>query len=98
MLANHPRPGAKISRRRGEVWLVWAGLLVAILALAFGALAEEALEGDTTSFDTAILSSLRSTNMADPIGPPWLQEAARDVTSLGSVVFLGFVLFAAVGY
>ena len=29
---------------------------------------------------------------------PWLQEAARDVTSIGSVVFLGFVLLAGVGY
>lgn len=65
----------------------------------FGALAEEVLEGDTTTFDLAILSALRSAaTPADPIGPPWLHEAARDVTSIGSVVFLGFVLLSAVGY
>jgi undecaprenyl-diphosphatase len=45
------------------------------------------------------MSALRSAaNPVDPIGPPWLHEAARDVTSIGSVVFLGFVLLAAVGY
>jgi undecaprenyl-diphosphatase len=65
----------------------------------FGVLAEEVLEGDTSAFDLAILSALRSqANPADPMGPAWLQEAARDVTSIGSVVFLGFVLVAGVGY
>lgn len=79
--------------------LVGAGLLVASLVLMFGLLAEEVLEGDTTAFDLAILSTLRSAaNPADPIGSPWLHEAAQDVTSIGSVVFLGFVLLAAVGY
>jgi undecaprenyl-diphosphatase len=84
---------------RDDVWLVVAGLIVASLVLAFGVLAEEVLEGDTTGFDRAIMSALRSTsNPANPIGPPWLQEAARDVTSLGSVVLLAFFLVAVVGY
>ncbi|WP_136620818.1 MULTISPECIES: phosphatase PAP2 family protein [Mesorhizobium] len=43
--------------------------------------------------------ALRSAaNPSYPVGPPWFQEAARDVTSLGSVVFLGLVLLAVVGY
>ncbi|MGX5829934.1 phosphatase PAP2 family protein [Mesorhizobium sp. 43Arga] len=80
-------------------WLVGAGPVAAGLFLVFGSLAEEVLEGDTTTFDLAVLAALRSTaNPADPIGPPWLHEAARDVTSIGSVVFLGFVLLAGVGY
>jgi undecaprenyl-diphosphatase len=83
----------------GATGSVAAGLLVAVLILAFGALAEEVLDGDTTAFDLAILSALRSTaDPANPVGPPWLHEAARDVTSIGSVVFLGFVLLAGVGY
>lgn len=75
-----------------------AGMLVACLFLAFGLLAEEVLEGDTTKFDLAIMSTLRAADPAHPIGPPWLQEAARDVTSIGSVVFLGFVLLAGAVY
>ncbi|WP_019859920.1 MULTISPECIES: phosphatase PAP2 family protein [Mesorhizobium] len=74
------------------------GMLVACLVLGFGVLAEEVLEGDTTKFDLAIMSTLRGADQAYPIGPPWLQEAARDVTSIGSVVFLGFVLMAGVAY
>ncbi|WP_244730551.1 phosphatase PAP2 family protein [Mesorhizobium sp. 113-3-3] len=75
-----------------------AVMLVACLVLGFGVLAEEVLEGDTTKFDLAIMSTLRAADPANPIGPPWLQEAARDVTSVGSVVFLGFVLVAGVVY
>lgn len=75
-----------------------AAVLVACLVLGFGVLAEEVLEGDTTKFDMAIMSTLRAADPAYPIGPPWLQEAARDVTSFGSMVFLGFVLLAAVVY
>lgn len=96
-----PRLQSRISgpSSLSEKWLVGAALLVAGLAILFGALAEEVLEGDTAAFDLAILSALRSgANPADPIGPSWLHEAARDVTSIGSVVFLGFVLLAGVGY
>ncbi|WP_027062414.1 phosphatase PAP2 family protein [Mesorhizobium loti] len=83
----------------GVTLSVAAGLVVAALILVFGALAEEVLDGDTTAFDLAVLSVFRSAaDPAKPIGPPWLHEAARDVTSIGSVVFLGFVLLAGVGY
>lgn len=75
-----------------------AGMLVSCLVVGFGVLAEEVLEGDTTKFDLAIMSTLRAADPASPIGPPWLQEAARDVTSVGSVVFLSFVLLAGVVY
>jgi undecaprenyl-diphosphatase len=85
--------------KHGANWFIGAGLLVAGLCLVFGVLAEEVLEGETTAFDVAVMSALRgAANPANLIGPPWLQEAARDVTSIGSVVFLGFVLLAAVGY
>lgn len=32
------------------------------------------------------------------LGAAWLEEMGRDITSLGSLVFLGFVSLAAVGY
>jgi undecaprenyl-diphosphatase len=84
---------------RGEIWLIAALLLAGALILGFGLLVEEVLEGDTSAFDRNILMALRNAdNPAEPIGPPWLQEMGRDVTALGSVAFLGFVLIATVGY
>ncbi|MBC2608058.1 phosphatase PAP2 family protein [Pelagicoccus albus] len=40
-------------------------------------------------FDQAILLSLRvEGDLSDPVGPLWLEEAARDVTALGSFALL----------
>jgi undecaprenyl-diphosphatase len=84
---------------RSEIWLIAALLLAGCLILGFGLLANEVLEGDTSGFERAIMMAFRSPdNPAEPIGPPWLQEMGRDVTALGSLAFLGFVLVAAVGY
>lgn len=82
-----------------EVGLLAAFLVVVLLILGFGWLAEEVLEGDTSGFDAAVIMALRSGgNPADPIGPPWIEETGRDVTALGSFTFLGFVLAVVVGY
>ncbi len=67
----------------------------AAAALAFGWLAEEVGEGDTRAFDTALLLALREPNdPANPIGPPWLEETARDFTALGSNGVLVFAVLA----
>lgn len=84
---------------RREIGLIAALFLVAALALGFGLLAEEVLEGDTSRFDQAVIWALRTNgNPADPIGPAWLEEMGRDVTALGSYAFLGFVFLASLGY
>ena len=84
---------------RDEIGLLIAVFAVASLALGFGLLAEEVMEGDTAGFDRAIIMALRSGgNPADPLGPAWLEEMGRDVTALGSFAFLGFVFLATVGY
>lgn len=68
-------------------------LLIAALLAAFGFIAEDVIEGETRAFDEAVLLSLRvSNNPQLPIGPPWLVEAARDVTALGSFSVLGILL------
>ncbi len=76
-------------------------LAVAALALAgaFVKVAVEMREGETSAFDNTILNAFR--NPADPstaIGPPWLYEAARDVTSLGSYAVLGILVVLVVVY
>ena len=71
----------------------------ALLFFAFGFIAEEVAGGEMSAFDRKILLAMRDpADPSLPIGPAWLQEAARDVTSLGSIVVLVFVTLAAVGY
>ena len=79
-------------------WLI--GLLaVAAALLAFVGLAGEVLEGDTRAFDRAILLALRNpADPSDPIGPRWLEEVARDVTSLGGNAILTAFTLAVVGF
>ena len=74
-------------------------VLIAGLLFAFGLIAQEVVRGKTLAFDREVLLTLRSSaELSVPIGPAWLPEAARDVTSLGSMVVLGIVTLAIAGY
>ena len=74
-------------------------LTIAGLLFVFGFVAQEVVEGKTLAFDREIILILRSSaDPSIPIGPAWLPEAARDVTSLGSMVVLGIVTLAVAGY
>lgn len=82
-----------------EIWTLAALFAIAALVLAFGHIAEEALEGDAAKFDQTVMLFFRNAgDLADPIGPPWLEEAARDLTALGSYIVLGIVTSAVVIY
>lgn len=73
--------------------------LVGLLGWAFLAIAGEVVEGDTHRFDRGILLALRNpADLADPIGPGWLEESARDFTGLGGHAILGFVTLSACAY
>lgn len=79
--------------------LAAGAFLVVSLLLGFGLLADEVVEGGTARFDLAVLTALRTgKDLANPVGPAWVQETGRDVTALGSFVFLGFLSVATVGY
>ncbi|MDQ7246855.1 phosphatase PAP2 family protein [Dongia sedimenti] len=85
--------------RRRELGLILGFAIVAGLILGFGLLTEEVLEGDTEAFDRTVAAALRSAGDShDPIGPPWLEEFARDVTALGSFAFIGLLTFGVIGY
>ena len=72
---------------------------VALVVLAIGTaslwgfieIAEEVFEGDTQAFDRWVVRALRDPiNSADPIGPPWVEEMARDATTLGGFAWIAF--------
>ena len=75
-------------------------IIAAAAALfAFAKLANEVGEGGTRAFDERILLALRTPgNLADPIGPRWVEEMMRDFTALGSTGVLILVVLAVGGF
>lgn len=78
-------------------------LLVALLAVGlalwgFLHIAEEMGEGETRPFDTAVLLAMRTGDTHDPIGPAWLEFAARDVSALGGFTVLTLLTVLAGGF
>jgi len=77
---------------RVEIALLAGLVAIAGLIWAFVQLADEVTEGDTTDFDHWLIGLLRTPgNPTDPLGPPWLEEAVRDITALGSYSVLGLL-------
>jgi undecaprenyl-diphosphatase len=91
---------SKTKRRRWRVELVPL-LIVALIAggaWAFMEVADEVAEGEMTALDQRLLLALRTKDEHKPIGPEWVQEAARDVTALGGVTVLAILTAAAAGF
>jgi undecaprenyl-diphosphatase len=84
---------------RPEVWMLTTVFAIAGLVLVFGQIAEEVFEGDAAKFDQTILLFFRNaSDLSDPIGPPWIEEMARDITALGSYAVLSIIFSAVVIY
>jgi undecaprenyl-diphosphatase len=76
---------------RPEIWTMSAAFMLVGLVLAF--------DHGATKLDQAILLLFRNTgDVSDPIGPPWLEEMARDLTALGSYAVVSIVSGAVVIY
>lgn len=91
---------SRIARRDRDELTLLVGMLVllGVLWLILN-LAGEVLEGDTLDFDKRMLSALRKAdNPSQPVGPPWLELAAFDLTALGGPTILGLTVAAVVGY
>lgn len=79
-------------------------VLVALLFIAaslwgFLELADEVQEAEGISLDRNLLLLFRDrADPTDPIGPPWLESAVRDVTALGGTVVLTIVAVGAVAF
>ncbi len=78
--------------------LMWGLLLVAGIWI-FAELADEVMEGEARQVDIMILQALReTTDNAMLRGPAWLEEAAREVTTLGGGPVITLVTIIVVGY
>ena len=87
-------------------WLGGHGLAVMLGALAvlvsawgFVGLASLVAGGHTKAIDDRLLLALRDpVDPARPIGPPWMEEVARDITALGSTDVLWLATLAVAGF
>ncbi len=91
---------ARIWNQRPREWPILVAVLLLVGAVwAFIEIADEVREGDTHQFDETILLAMRSSiDLADPIGPGWLEEIGRDVTALGGIAVLVMIVLATVGF
>lgn len=89
--------------------LQWIGsrelsTLIFVLLLAGGLwgfieLADTVLEGEARATDRRILLGLREADdLANPLGPKWLEDTGRDLTALGGMSVLSLFSLAAAGY
>lgn len=87
----------KFARR--EVGVLAILLLSAASLQVFVFVAEEVVEGETHALDRAVLLAFRHpANLSDPLGPGWFEEAARDISALGSLPVLTLVSLAVIGF
>lgn len=79
-------------------------LLVTLLAVvlgvwAFAEIADEVIEGETHSLDERIILAMRRPdNLAQPIGPEWLEGLGLDITALGGYAVLTLLVLVVAGY
>ncbi len=70
------------------------GFAAAMFVLSFAALASEVLEGDTRRVDVALTRAAQALRSAQP----WLADAMRDFSGLGSTVVLTLIVALTAGY
>jgi undecaprenyl-diphosphatase len=84
---------------RVEFPVLLACVIVAGGLYGFVEMMEIARDAAPHGFDTAILLAFRAAgDPSDPIGPRWVEEAVRDITSLGSTSVLVFITVAVILY
>ena len=69
-----------------------AAAVSAALAIGFFSLSRAVVRGSTGDLDERLLLAMRQTDdLADPIGPHWVEEVGRDFTALGGVAVLSLI-------
>jgi undecaprenyl-diphosphatase len=84
---------------RRELHVLIPVLLLAAALWTFANIADEVMEGESHAFDKAVLLAMRTPqDLAEPWGPLWLEELARDFTALGGAGVLTFLILAVLGF
>ncbi len=87
----------RLIRREPVVIMALAGMLLGLWVLA--EVIDEVQEGATQQFDEMVIQWLRDpADPAQPRGPHWAANAARDVTALGSGIIIGLISAFMLGY
>jgi undecaprenyl-diphosphatase len=84
---------------RADLVLLLAVGVIAVSGWVFLEIADEVSEHELGRIDTRAILMLREPgDPSDPIGPHWLEEAARDVTALGGYAVLTVLVASVVGF
>ena len=94
--ADHARTLFALARR--EIVPIFLLCFAAACLWLFAGLVDEVAENETHGFDMAVLDALRGAGPEDPIGPEWLEDAARDFTSFGGTLVLIMMALIAGAY
>ena len=80
------------ARMRQEAGLLSVGVAITAALWGFVFLADEVSDGETGDFDRTLLLALRNpADPADPLGPVWLEQTAKDLTALGGFPVTGLI-------
>jgi undecaprenyl-diphosphatase len=72
---------------------------IAASLYVFAQIADEVTEGKFVRFDETILRALRNpADLADPIGPRWVETIFLDITALGSTTVLTLICASVIGF
>jgi undecaprenyl-diphosphatase len=98
MRALNPKTWLNLARR--EIVPIAIFLGIALPVLAFVEIADEVTEGEgeVRWFDDGLLYALRTSDLADPIGPRWFELSVVDISALGGFAVLALVTLLAAGY
>jgi undecaprenyl-diphosphatase len=97
-LLKRARPGHWLPTIRKEPAAALAFVAVCLCLWAFLSVLDEVMEGDTRDLDRSLLLLLRVRGHPDVmIGPQWLHIFATDLTGLGSIAILAFIVLAVSG-
>ncbi len=82
-----------------DLWLILVVAIAAGAAWGFVAVADAMSEGESHAVDRYIVTALRDAgDPANPVGPRWFEEVARDVTGLGGVAVVTLMSLAVLAY
>ena len=84
--------------RRADAVLLVSMLVVVLCVWVFFEVADEVVNQDAQRIDEGLMRRLRDPHdPSQPVGPPWLAGAMRDLTSLGSAPVLVLFVLAVAG-